>query len=220
MSSDEIPVAELLERARQGDTAAREALFQRCRNYVGVVARAQVESWLQAKVDASDLVQQTLLDAHRGLGEFRGETEAEWLAWLRRILTHNAADFVRRYAGAEKRRAGREIPIHSGNPDESVAGTLQLSDPGESPSAAVMRHERELMVAEALSRLSADHQEVIRLRNLQRLPFEEIARLMNRSGPATQMLWMRAMKSLQAALPRDPSRVLPRPKDERAANDS
>lgn len=211
MSSDETPVAELLERARHGDADAREALFHRCRNYVGVVARAQVESWLQAKVDASDLVQQTLLDAHRGLGEFRGETEGEWLAWLRQILTHNAADFVRRYGTAEKRRTGREIPIHAGDGDGSIPGTLQLSDPGESPSAAVMRHERELMVAEALSRLSADHQEVIRLRNLQRLPFEEIARQMGRSGPATQMLWMRAMKSLQAALPRDSSRQLPKP---------
>ena len=211
MSSDETPVAELLERARRGDADAREVLFQRCRNYVGVVARAQVESWLQAKVDASDLVQQTLLDAHRGLGEFRGETEGEWLAWLRQILTHNAADFVRRYGTAEKRRAGREIPIHAGATDDSIPGTLQLSDPGESPSAAVMRHERELMVAEALSRLSADHQEVIRLRNLQRLPFEEIAQQMGRSGPATQMLWMRAMKCLQAALPRDPSRQLPKP---------
>jgi RNA polymerase sigma-70 factor (ECF subfamily) len=178
---------------------------------VGVVARAQVESWLQAKVDASDLVQQTLLDAHRGLGDFRGETEGEWLAWLRQILNHNAADFVRRYGAAEKRRAGREIPIHAGATDDSMPGTLQLSDPGESPSAAVLRHERELMVAEALSRLSADHQEVIRLRNLQRLPFEEIARQMGRSGPATQMLWMRAMKSLQANLPRDPSRQLPKP---------
>jgi len=65
-------------------------------------------SWLKAKVDASDLVQQTLLEAHRGLENFRGTTEAEWLGWLRRIVVHNAADFVRRFHGVEKRCAGRE----------------------------------------------------------------------------------------------------------------
>ena len=66
------PVSNLLERARSGDDAAREALFEKCRNYVAVVARLQVESWLQAKVDASDIVQQTLLEAHRGFEQFRG----------------------------------------------------------------------------------------------------------------------------------------------------
>src|SRR5690606_38447974 len=82
--------ADLLARARSGDGPAREALFEKCRAYVNVVARAQVESWMRTKVDASDLVQQTLLDAHRGLADFQGTTEAAWLAWLKRILAHNA----------------------------------------------------------------------------------------------------------------------------------
>src|SRR4051794_5914964 len=87
----------LLNRARSGDDAAREQLFARCRSYVTLVARAQVESWMQAKIDPSDLVQQTLLDAHRGFADFRGQTEAEWCAWLRRILSHNTGDFIRRH---------------------------------------------------------------------------------------------------------------------------
>jgi RNA polymerase sigma-70 factor (ECF subfamily) len=189
-------LADLLQRARDGDDDARDELFQKCRAYVGVVARAQVESWLQAKVDASDLVQQTLLEAHRGFGQFRGTSEAEWLAWLRRILAHNAADFVRQYHGTEKRQARREVRWQAA-PDEQSHRGREPSDPGESPSQMAIRREDELLVAESLARLSPDHQEVIALRNLQRLPFDEVARRMGRSRPAVQMLWMRALAKLQ-----------------------
>src|SRR5690606_5959322 len=94
---DESLVLQLLMRARAGDDAARDELFAKCRNYVALIARTQVESWMRTKIDASDLVQQTLLEAHRGFDEFRGGTETEWLAWLRMILNHNAHDFIRRY---------------------------------------------------------------------------------------------------------------------------
>src|SRR5262249_40793654 len=82
-------------RAPDQEPADLDRLFASCRNYLGIVARAQVESWLRAKMDASDLIQQTLLEAYRDFSHFRGTTEAEWLAWLRRILAHNAANFVR-----------------------------------------------------------------------------------------------------------------------------
>jgi RNA polymerase sigma-70 factor, ECF subfamily len=99
----------LIERARQGDAECRDRLFGLCRSYLGFVARSQVETWLRRKVDASDLVQETMLEACRDLERFEGHTEKEWLAWLRKILAHNAADFVRRYRGTEKRAAGREV---------------------------------------------------------------------------------------------------------------
>src|SRR5437016_14458881 len=79
-------VRALLEAARAGDRAARDRLFAGCRDYLCLTARARVESWLRAKADASDLVQQTLLEAHRGFDQFHGATEAEFLGWLRRIL--------------------------------------------------------------------------------------------------------------------------------------
>src|SRR5436190_18630343 len=112
MSSRDVPsIADLLAIARNGDPAALNGLFEACRNYVGLLARTQVESWLRAKVDPSDLVQQTLLEAYRDFGRFHGKTEAEWLAWLRRIVTHNALDFARQYHGTEKRQANREVPF-------------------------------------------------------------------------------------------------------------
>ena len=72
--------------------------------------------------------------------------------------------------------------------------------PGDSPSEMLMRKEQELLVADALARLSPDHREVILLRNLQRLPFQEVAERMGRSRPAVQMLWMRAIGKLQEEL--------------------
>src|SRR5262245_33864843 len=198
--TESLCVADLLERARHNEAGELDRLFALCRNYLGVVARAQVESWLQAKVDASDLIQQTLLEAYRDFAHFRGTTEAEWLAWLRRILAHNAANFVRQYRGTEKRQARREVALAGPGDGSAARGLADPADSGESPSQQLLRKERELLVADALARLSPDHREVIMLRNLQRLPFQEVAQRMGRSRPATQMLWMRAIQKLQEAL--------------------
>jgi RNA polymerase sigma-70 factor, ECF subfamily len=193
----------LIDRAREGDDTAREELFQCCRNYVAVLARTHVESWMQAKVDASDLVQQTLLDAHCGFDRFQGRTEGEWLAWLKQILAHNVQDFIRRFR-AGKRNVHREATTAAGEGDDPQALVDLISGSLLSPSQALMQHERELQLADALSRLSRDHQEVIHLRNLQRLPFDEVARRMDRSRPAVQMLWMRALKKLDELLSDSP----------------
>jgi RNA polymerase sigma-70 factor (ECF subfamily) len=194
--SSESLLVRLLRRARAGDAAARDELFAKCRNYVGLVARAQVESWMQAKVDASDLVQQTLLEAHRGFARFEGNTEGEWLAWLKQILAHNAQDFVRRYR-TDKRHAGREVTLQA--PPDGTSGSFFRDPPdaGESPSQMLVQQEREIELADAIAQLSPDHQEVIMLRNLQRLPFDEVARRMGRTRPAVQMLWMRALRKLE-----------------------
>jgi RNA polymerase sigma-70 factor, ECF subfamily len=200
-TSDDATVAGLLDRARKGDTAARDRLFAMCRNYLGIVARAHVESWLQAKVDASDLVQQTMLEAHRDFTRFHGATEGEWLAWLRQIVSHNAADFIRQYYKTAKRQAGREVRLGGNADNSSVLGLSGIAGDDETPSQQLVRKERELQMADALAQLSDDHREVIILRNLQRLPFDEVAKRMNRSRPAAQMLWMRAIHKLQEAMP-------------------
>lgn len=193
--SGSIGVTELLRQARAGDQGAREQLFAVCRNYVTVAARVEMASWLKSKVDASDLVQQTFLEAHRGMASFRGQTEAEWLGWLRRILAHNAADYVRRYHGVEKRRVGREVSLHGDG--DSGHTPFEPAAEDETPSQFLMQKELQMQVADALTRLSADHQEVIILRSMQRLAFDEVAERMGRSRPATQMLWLRAIKRLQ-----------------------
>jgi RNA polymerase sigma-70 factor, ECF subfamily len=195
-AANSVGVAELLARARTRDPRELDALFAECRNYLGIVARAQLESWLRAKVDASDLVQQTMLEAYRDFDKFRGQTEAEWLAWLRQILNHNAANFIRHYRGTAKRQAHREVPLAPAT-DTSTTPRNDPADHAESPSQQLLRKEREWQVADALAQLAPDHREVILLRNLERLSFDEVAQRMGRSRPAVQMLWMRAIHKLQ-----------------------
>jgi len=193
-------VSELIRKARDGDFECREQLFGLCRSYLGFVARAQVESWLRVKVDASDLVQQTMLEAHRDFDRFQGRSEQEWLAWLRRILSHNAADFVRRWHGTEKRQARREIPFRDPADSQMQQGAPEPAARGPTPSQEFLQFDAELRVAAALEQLRPDYQEVIVLRNLQRLPFNDVAERMGRSRPAVQMLWMRAIRRLQKVM--------------------
>jgi RNA polymerase sigma-70 factor (ECF subfamily) len=189
----------LIAQARQGNADCRDRLFTLCRSYLGFVARSQVETWLQRKVDASDLVQQTMLEAHCGFDRFEGSSEKEFLAWLRKILSHNAADFVRRYRGTAKRAAGREVPFRDPAATDAF-GAPEPAAPGNTPSQEFLQLDNELRVTAALESLSPDYQEVIVLRNLERLPFADVAERMGRSRPAVQMLWMRAIKKLQETM--------------------
>ena len=197
-------IADLIRRARQGDAESRERLFALLRSYLGFAARAQLESWLKVKVDASDLVQQTMLEAHRDFDRFQGGSEGQLLAWLRKILLHNVADFVRHYRGTAKRQVRREVPF--GNPAASgpLVGAPEPAAPGATPSQEFLRRDNELRLVDALEKLPPDYQEVILLRNLQRLPFSEIAEQMGRSRPAVQMLWKRAIDKLRDVMEDEP----------------
>jgi len=189
----------LIEGARQGDAECRDRLFTLCRSYLGFVARSQIETSLRRKVDASDLVQETLLEAFRDFERFDGRTEREWLAWLRKILNHNAADFVRRYRVAAKRAAGREASFRD-PADSRSPGVPEPAADQPTPSQEFLRLDAELRVTAALAELPPDYQEVIVLRNLQRLSFNEVAERMSRSRPAVQMLWMRAIRKLRETM--------------------
>jgi RNA polymerase sigma-70 factor (ECF subfamily) len=195
-----VTVEELLAAARAGNAGERDRLFQACRSYLNVVARTHVRTRLQAKADASDLVQLTLLEAHRDFDRFAGRSEAEWLAWLRKILAHNAADLIRRYAGTGKRHAEREVPLAQPGDDSRLVGAPELAAREPSPSQQIVCRDRQLRLASAIESLADDHREVIILRNFERLAFDEIAGRMQRSRPAVQMLWTRALKKLQQAM--------------------
>jgi RNA polymerase sigma-70 factor, ECF subfamily len=175
-----LSLSDLLQHAQAGDAAELDRLFAACRNYLCVLAQSHIEGRLKAKADASDLVQQTLLEAHRDFAQFRGGSEKEWLAWLRQILAHNAAEFARHYRGTDKRRVGLEVAMQPASDGVAHPGR-EPSDPGESPSQQLIRKEHEV-------------------RNLQRLPFAEVAVRMGRSRPAVQMLWMRALRKLHDIL--------------------
>jgi RNA polymerase sigma-70 factor, ECF subfamily len=201
-TNDSMRYSLLIEGARQGDAECREKLFALCRSYLGFVARSQIETWLRRKVDTSDLVQETMLEAYRDFDRFEGRSEQQWLAWLRKILAHNAADFVRRYGGTAKRAAAHEVPFR--DPDDSLSrGAPEPAADQPTPSQEFLQLDTELRMTAALSEMPPDYQEVVVLRNLQRLPFNEVAERMGRSRPAVQMLWMRAIRKLQEALEED-----------------
>src|SRR3954470_3208927 len=108
--SSELSFAELLDKSRAGDTVAGEQLFGRYRQYLWALAQAQLGKLVRAKSDASDLVQMTMLEAHRDFQQFAGHEEAELLAWMRRILAHNLFNEHRRYT-AKRRAAAREVSL-------------------------------------------------------------------------------------------------------------
>lgn len=189
-----------LAKAKDGDQVARDRLFAACRSYLGLMARANVEPWMRGKMDASDIVQQTLLDAHRDFEDFRGQTYQEWLAWLRQILNHNACDAAHHYRVAAKRAVWREVPLNGNRGDDSQSPGFEPPSPGDSPSQIAIHNERELLLAEAIDQLPEDYREVIIMRNIQRLSFAEVAEQLGRTRPAAQMLWMRAIQNLKSLL--------------------
>jgi RNA polymerase sigma-70 factor, ECF subfamily len=174
--------------------------LERYRSWLGLLARLQVEPRFRAKFDASDIVQQTLLEAVRDWPRFRGGTEAELAAWLRQILAHVLLHEVRRYAGAQRRDVGREVSLEEALAESSRRLGAALAAPGSSPSERAGRHELELRLADALARLPADYAEIILLRNVEGLSHEEAARRIGRSAGAVRMLWVRALARLRQEL--------------------
>jgi RNA polymerase sigma-70 factor, ECF subfamily len=178
-------------------------LLELYRNYLKLLARTQVDLHLRRRADASDLVQETFLDACRDFDQFRGVTEAELTAWLRKILIYNVAKFIQRQIVAKKRDARREVSL-----DRQVAAVTQssahfeaaLASPGSTPSVQAVRRERSAIVADYLAQLPPAYREVIVLRNLEGLAFAEVARRMQRSPGAVRILWVRALDQLRKLL--------------------
>jgi len=176
------------------------AELERYRSWLGLLAQLQVEPRFRAKFDASDIVQQTMLEAVRGWPKFRGGTGAELAAWLRQILAHVLLHEMRRYSGAQRRELGREVSLGEALAESSRRLGAALQAPGSSPSEHAGKHELELRLADALARLPADYAGVILLRNVEGLPHEEVARRMGRGVGAVRMLWVRALARLRHEL--------------------
>lgn len=172
-------------------------ILQRYRPWLLLLARMEIDGQFQGKFDASDVVQQTMLEAVRGLPKFHGGTEVEMLAWLRQILAHVLAHEIRRYRGTQQRNVGREVSLEQSLTQSATRLRDMMVAPGTSPSGQAVRHEQEVLLAEVLSRLPADYREVIVLRNLQGLDHEEVAKRMGRSSGAVRMLWVRALAQLK-----------------------
>jgi RNA polymerase sigma-70 factor (ECF subfamily) len=185
----------LLARARSGDAATLGRLLDSYRNYLRLMADTQMGAALRARVDPSDLVQEALLEAHRDFGHFAGGSEPELLAWLRRILARNLLDQARRHQ-AQVRDPRREASLEALMAESGDGLVAAFAAPGPSPSSQASRREQAVLLADALERLPPDYREVLVLRNLHDLPFEEIAQRLGRKSGAVRMLWARALERL------------------------
>jgi RNA polymerase sigma-70 factor (ECF subfamily) len=189
----------LLQRARVGEAAALGQLLELYRNYLRLLARTQIDTALRGRLDPSDLVQETLLEAHRDFHQFEGATEKELTVWLRRILVRNLADQVKHYK-AKGRNLQRQESLEALLQRSSLAAQEALAKGISTPSSQAARREQAVLLADALTCLPTDYREVIVLRNLEQLKFEEIAQRMGRSSGAVRMLWTRALEKLSRVM--------------------
>src|SRR5262249_15215797 len=144
--------------------------FERSRTYLGLLARLQLDPQLRGLLDPSDLVQQTLLRAHRNWDQCRGATDEQRAAWLRAILAHELADAVRKI---DRRGEDRRQSLEASLNESSDRLEAWLQSDSTSPSGRVERQEQLLKLAEALSRLPGDQRTALELHHLQGLPVPE-----------------------------------------------
>jgi RNA polymerase sigma-70 factor (ECF subfamily) len=175
------------------------ALLERCREYLCMLARFRLGPRLQAKLDPSDLVQQTLLKAHEKQHQFRGRTPAELMAWLRQILANQLAEAARKF-GAEARDLTREESLQADLDGSSARLQAWLSADQTSPSQCAIREEQVLRLTQALTELPADQRRAIELHHLQGHPVAEVSRLMERGQEAVVGLLYRGLKKLRRLL--------------------
>lgn len=190
----------LLSRALTGEQHSLGELLEVYREYLTLLARLQIGRRLQGKVDAADLVQETFLEAHRNWKRFRGTSEAELLAWLRRILAARIVDVLRRYLGSK----GRDVRLERELAQELERSSRHL-DAGllakqESPSKQLSRREQGVLLADALARLPEDYREVLILRHLEGLTFPGVSQRMGRTLDSVKKLWMRALDRLRLSV--------------------
>jgi len=190
---------QLLSLARSGQDQAVGRLLELYRNYLGLLARLEIGRRLQGKVDDSDLVQDTFLQAHRHFAQFRGTTEAELVSWLRQILADVVAKLVRRY-GTKGRNVRLEQDLAAELDQSSRVLGEGLAARQSSPSQRATRREQAVLLADALQELPETYREVIIPAHLEGLPFPEVARRMGRSVDSVKNLWARAVARLRRSL--------------------
>ena len=188
-----------LKQAQEGSPEALGQLLEDCRKYLLKIASGDLSPELRAKAGASDVVQETLLEAQRDLAQFTGRGEDELLAWLRRILLNNLANIRRQYQQTSKRDVGREVSLDADGSSE-VAVAQRIESRERTPGSAVIFNEKCERVAEVISGLPDHMRQVLEMRHRDNKSFAEIGAALGRSAGAARKLWVRAVDRLQQEL--------------------
>lgn len=198
-------VVEMLAHARTGSAESLGRLLQLYRHYLTALANQQLDQRLRQRLNPSDVVQDAMLAAHRDFADFRGQSTGEFSAWLRKILVHCIGHAVETHLKARKRDIRREAAKPGSDASQSEASWLDVITASDcTPSEIVCKGEAAATLIEQLSKLKPEHRDVIVLRNLHGLPFDEVARRMGRKPTGIRMLWLRAIEKFrETCLPID-----------------
>ena len=181
------------------DNVLSASKLEQFRHYLALLARMQIGPRYQAKIAASDIVQQTLIDAHQQWDRFRGSTHEELTAWLKRILSCNLGDAFRA-VGRAKRDIHRELSIDQSIEVSSSRLENWLAAVQTSPSGKAVRNEQLLQLATALGTLLEAERDAIELHHLHGWSLAEVAEHLGRTDAAVVGLLRRGLKKLRKQL--------------------
>jgi RNA polymerase sigma-70 factor (ECF subfamily) len=180
------------------DAPENDRDLEQFRDYLRLLARAHLDPRLQAKLDPSDVVQQTLLEAYKDRDQLRGQSREQMACWLRQILIRNLANTVRDY-GRACRDVAREQALGTANGSaDGLADWLAAEQ--SSPSRQIERQEDVLRLAAALASLPEAQREIIVLRHFHGWPLADISRQVGKSAAAVAGLLHRGLQQLRARL--------------------
>lgn len=192
----------LLELAAAGDTAAWGELFARHRGRLRLMVALRLDRRVRGRLDASDVLQESYLEASRRLPEYARAPDMPFFLWLRFIVGQKLLEEHRRHLGTRARDVGREIALYQGALPEATSAALaaQLLGRLSSPSHAAERAERKLLLQEALNRLDPLDREVLALRHFEQLSNGEAAAVLGLDKSAASKRYARALVRLKDVL--------------------
>jgi RNA polymerase sigma-70 factor (ECF subfamily) len=192
----------LLDQARAGDPAAVERLLADYREPLRRVIDLRLDPHLARRVDASDIVQDALLEANRRLADYLQHPAMPFHLWLRHLAHDRLIDAHRRHRQAARRSLDREQALHPPRwaDESSVQLIAQLIDPERTPASAALQHELQARLAAALAALDEDDREVILMRHHEQLSNQEVAAALGLTEAAASMRHLRALRRLKEVL--------------------
>jgi RNA polymerase sigma-70 factor (ECF subfamily) len=194
---------QLLDLAGQGDGDARNRLLDRHRRQLRSLIALRMDPRLVARVDPSDVVQESLAEAAQRLPDYLQARPLPFYPWLRQIALERLIDLQRRHVRSQKRSVRREEFRLPQLPDDSVQGLAQLASMGSSPSRALQRRDLQERMRAALERLAERDREVLLLRHFEQLPVKQIAAVLGISEGAAKVRHARALERLRQELDED-----------------
>ncbi len=193
---------ELLKHARDGDPEAAGRLLQHHRDALRRMAEMRLDRRIRQRVDASDIVQDVMVEANRRLQAYLENPSMPFHLWLRQIARDRIIDAHRRHRVSGKRSVDRERAVAvAGSMDQSTVQLVaQLCDQELTPAAAATMHELQRRFDTALESLDEQDREVVVMRHLEQLTNQEVAQALDLTEPAASMRYLRAMRRLRKLL--------------------